>query len=428
MKPAIRIQDLSKLYRIGDRQKGEYSTLRESIMSAAAAPWKWVQKWARAKPSVAYVEMNGHSSANSIWALKDVSFEINSGEVVGIVGHNGAGKSTLLKVLSRITDPTAGRVEFRGRIGSLLEVGTGFHGELTGRENIYINGAILGMKRQEISHKFDEIVAFAEIDQFLDTPVKFYSSGMHVRLAFAVAAHLEPEILLVDEVLAVGDLAFQKKCLGKMGDIAHQGRTILFVSHDLGALQALCSRGLFLQKGRLVAEGSIGDVARAYLKILQTMASQDVRTRTDRRGRGDIRLTQLKIVSQAEAWSSLLLTGSPIEFIFEVSAVRTGLCCNFTIYNDRGNQIARCDSNIPSQEDTIDSNLETTFVCELEELLLLPGRYRIDVGLLRNGDLEDHLEGAAFFDVEAGPLRGRPVSICSGSCNVSFPHRWRRPV
>ena len=203
---------------------------------------------------------------SDFWALKDVSFEVPPGEVLGVVGRNGAGKSTLLKVLSRITEPTTGRVELRGRVGSLLEVGTGFHPELTGRENIYLNGAILGMKRREIARKFDEIVAFAEVEQFLDTPVKRYSSGMYMRLAFAVAAHLEPEILLVDEVLAVGDAEFQKKCLGKMGDVAGEGRTVLFVSHNMGAVQTVCRRALLLDHGRVKMIGPAEEVVAEYLK------------------------------------------------------------------------------------------------------------------------------------------------------------------
>jgi len=203
---------------------------------------------------------------DEFWALKDVSFAVNAGDAVGIIGRNGAGKSTLLKILSRITEPTVGRINLNGRVASLLEVGTGFHQELTGRENIYLNGAILGMRRAEIRRKFDEIVAFSEVEKFLDTPVKRYSSGMYVRLAFAVAAHLEPEILIVDEVLAVGDAAFQKKCLGKMSDVAHGGRTVLFVSHNMGAIQALCKYGIYLESGSVKAMGPVEAVTNRYMK------------------------------------------------------------------------------------------------------------------------------------------------------------------
>jgi len=251
IKSIIRVKDLSKQYRLGARQ-ASYATLRETIGGAVRAPIEAVRRYRRA-------------ANETIWALKDVSFEIMPGEVVGIIGRNGAGKSTLLKVLSRITEPTSGRVELYGRIASLLEVGTGFHPELTGRENIYLNGAILGMKRTETERKFDEIVAFAEIEKFLDTPVKHYSSGMYMRLAFAVAAHLEPDILLVDEVLAVGDVAFQQKCLGKMGEVAKHGRTVLFVSHQLSAIAQLCSRALLLGQGGIVKEGDPERVIDYYM-------------------------------------------------------------------------------------------------------------------------------------------------------------------
>src|SRR3954452_12188805 len=229
---AIRVENLSKLYRIGARQE-PYRTLRDTLAGAATAPFRRVRSAFQRNAATS-------EQSNDFWALKNVSFEVKRGEVIGIIGRNGAGKSTLLKILSRITEPTEGRLTLRGRVASLLEVGTGFHAELTGRENIFLNGAILGMSRQEVRRKFDEIVAFAEVERFLDTPVKRYSSGMYVRLAFAVAAHLEPEILIVDEVLAVGDAEFQKKCLGKIDDVAHrQGRTVLFVSHNMAAIQNL---------------------------------------------------------------------------------------------------------------------------------------------------------------------------------------------
>jgi lipopolysaccharide transport system ATP-binding protein len=256
---AIRVENLSKQYRIGSAQQARYKTLRDSLTDMVTAPFRRVASLVRGEAYGA-AEMD-----ETIWALKDVSFEVKRGEVVGIIGRNGAGKSTLLKILSRITEPTEGRAEIHGRVGSLLEVGTGFHPELTGRENIYLNGAILGMTREEIERKFDEIVAFAELAKFLDTPVKFYSSGMYVRLAFAVAAHLEPEILLVDEVLSVGDAAFQKKCLGKMGDVAKSGRTVLFVSHNMTSISALCLRALWIDKGMVVRDGVPDRVIQAYL-------------------------------------------------------------------------------------------------------------------------------------------------------------------
>lgn len=245
---AIRVEGLSKKYRIGERQP--YMSLRESFTNAIRRPFS-----------------GGRARKETFWALKDVSFEIDEGQVLGVIGRNGAGKSTLLKILSRITGPTAGRAEIHGRIGSLLEVGTGFHPELSGRENIFLNGAILGMRRAEIIQKFDEIVAFAEIDRFLDTPVKRYSSGMYVRLAFAVAAHLETEILLVDEVLAVGDSEFQKKCLGKMGELSQGGRTVVFVSHNMGAISTLTGRSLWLQDGEIRSFGNTREVVETYISL-----------------------------------------------------------------------------------------------------------------------------------------------------------------
>jgi len=260
---AIQAVNLSKRYQLGGMRTG-YKTLRDSLAGAASSSIRAVRR------RVTGNHKNGAQNENRIWAVKDVSFEIKRGEVVGIIGRNGAGKSTLLKILSRITEPTSGYADIRGRVGSLLEVGTGFHSELTGRENIYLNGAILGMRRADIERQFDQMVDFAEVDKFIDTPVKHYSSGMYLKLAFSVAAHLEPEILLVDEVLAVGDLAFQKKCLGKMGEVAKQGRTVLFVSHNMSAIKELCQRGLLLQSGTIVFDGDSAQCIADYMKRLES--------------------------------------------------------------------------------------------------------------------------------------------------------------
>ncbi len=261
---AVHADGLGKRYRIGEGER--YRALRDTLASAVQAPGRILASWAtpgarRARPQQRF-----------IWALKDASFEIKQGEAIGIIGRNGAGKSTLLKLLSRITEPTEGSAELHGRVGSLLEVGTGFHPELTGGENIYLNGAILGMRRSEIQRRFDEMVAFAEVEEFIDTPVKHYSSGMYMRLAFSVAAHLEPEILLVDEVLAVGDATFQKKCLGKMSDVARQGRTVLFVSHNMAAIRQLCQTGLLLHRGRVVRHGPVDQVVSEYIGTTATSA------------------------------------------------------------------------------------------------------------------------------------------------------------
>jgi lipopolysaccharide transport system ATP-binding protein len=260
----IRLEGLSKKYLIGHRQRDGYPTLKDALTSAVKSLGRPFRRSITKQPVL---------TTEELWALRNISFQVRQGERVGIIGRNGAGKSTLLKILSRVTDPTEGRVSLKGRVGSLLEVGTGFHPELTGRENIYLNGAILGMSKSEIERKFDEIVAFSEIEKFLDTPVKRYSSGMYVRLAFAVAAHLDPEILIMDEVLAVGDTQFQKKCLGKMGEVTQEGRTVLFVSHNMTAIQSLCSRVIWLDNGHIAGEGKPSDVISDYLQssaVLQT--------------------------------------------------------------------------------------------------------------------------------------------------------------
>ncbi len=263
MKPIVRVEALSKQYRLGSRGSS-YETLRESLVDAVRTPLKRLRG------------NNGTTGRETIWALQDLNFEVAPGEVLGIVGRNGAGKSTLLKVLSRITQPTTGRAELFGRVASLLEVGTGFHPELSGRENIYLNGAVLGMKRVEIDRKFDQIVEFSELEKFLDTPVKRYSSGMYMRLAFAVASHLEPEILVIDEVLAVGDAQFQKKCLGKMSNAATQGRTVLFVSHNMIAVQSLCQRAIWLDQGQVVKEGPANEVVAEYLTSASASQLEEV--------------------------------------------------------------------------------------------------------------------------------------------------------
>lgn len=285
----IQVKNLGKQYRIGQRE--QYKTLRDAITCAVKAPFCHI------KDSLS--SNNGNHDQSYFWALKDVSFEVEQGEVVGIIGRNGSGKSTLLKILSRITTPSEGTAEIRGRVGSLLEVGTGFHPELTGRENIYLSGSILGMRKREIDEKFDEIVKFSEIEKFLDTPVKRYSSGMYVRLAFAVAAHLDPEILIVDEVLAVGDINFQKKCLGKMKRVAEGGRTVLFVSHNMGAVMSLCTKAILLDRGAVNMIGNTSDVISEYIRI-GAESSGEVIWNDNENAPGDdiIRLRAARIISE----------------------------------------------------------------------------------------------------------------------------------
>jgi lipopolysaccharide transport system ATP-binding protein len=309
----IRADNLGKRYRLG--QLEPYKTLRDVITGAFTAPFRRRRSQNRSGlPSAIQ-----HAKSEYVWVLKDVSFEIKRGEVVGIVGRNGAGKSTLLKILSRITEPTEGYAEFHGRVQSLLEVGTGFHPELTGRENIYLNAAILGMKRREIERKFDEIVAFSEIEKFLDTPVKRYSSGMYVRLAFAVAAHLEPEILLLDEVLSVGDAAFQKKCLGKMGEVAKEGRTVLFVSHNMGAIRSLCDRAILLDQGNVRLDAEPAEIIRAYLSAYISSANSGAfkaevfwPNEAEAPGGDEVRLISIRLLSKDGRPNSTFEVDKPI--------------------------------------------------------------------------------------------------------------------
>jgi lipopolysaccharide transport system ATP-binding protein len=318
----IKVENLSKLYRIGSHQN-DYRTLRDTIAQSfetSFSLFRNLSSYILHRPSAFSNRSSSilhHPSAvenGTIWALKDVSFEIKRGEVVGIIGRNGAGKSTLLKILSRITEPTEGYAEIHGRVGSLLEVGTGFHPELTGRENIYLNGAILGMRKAEIEQKFDEIVAFAEVEKFIDTPVKHYSSGMYVRLAFAVAAHLEPEILLVDEVLSVGDLTFQKKCLGRMGDVAKRGRTVIFVSHQMNQIRRLCDKCMLVDGGQLKNLGNTAEVVSAYEVAFSSAFTKALREPDD--GHVPARFLRWEIVEPNHAQTNILSTTGPVELRF----------------------------------------------------------------------------------------------------------------
>jgi lipopolysaccharide transport system ATP-binding protein len=362
--------------------------------------------------------------AKEFWALKDVSLDVQPGEVVGIIGRNGAGKSTLLKILSRIVEPTSGRVTLRGRVGSLLEVGTGFHPELTGRENVYLNGSILGMSRKEIDRKFEEIVAFADVEQFLDTPVKRYSSGMYVRLAFAVAAHLEPEILIVDEVLAVGDTAFQSKCVRKMREVGSHGRTVFFVSHNLGSLQQLCSRGLVLRTGAIVADLPISDAVGSYLRGVKESAVQDLDRRTDRIGSGLVRLQAIRIAMDYQDAPGLLATGRPAEFSFHLSEPRGGVDLSFTIFDDLGTPISNFDTHRSGPLDSVSQSATNRFVCRIDPLPLLPGHYRINAMLRVNRAIADHIEGAALFEVQEGLIEGRRPGDTQTWGKVHVPHTW----
>jgi len=364
----IRVDHLGKRYRIRHQRPEPYTALRDVITDRVRALW-------RRREQVA----DGPRSVEDFWALRDVSFEVKHGEVVGVIGSNGAGKSTLLKVLSRITEPTEGRVELDGNVASLLEVGTGFHPELTGRENIFLNGAILGMSRVEIRTKFDEIVAFAEIDRFLDTPVKRYSSGMYVRLAFAVAAHLEPEILIVDEVLAVGDAQFQKKCLGKMGDVAKAGRTVLFVSHNMAAVASLCTRALMIRGGALKLDDRPEVAIRTYLSDVSQNQLASLEG-IPRRGTGRAKFTGFHLEDDRGQITYSVQSGDDVRLVFdfecEEGALGRPFDVGFGVHGTFDECLFVLYASYLGKSLTV-SNTQGRFVCVIRRFPLSPGTYSV---------------------------------------------------
>ena len=415
---AIRVEKLGKRYRIGERQP--YLALRDVLMQTVKAPLRAF----RASDPKSSSNGSGH-----IWALKDTSFEVREGEVVGLIGRNGAGKSTLLKILARVTKPTVGFAKVHGRLGSLLEVGTGFHPELTGRENVYLSGAILGMRKREIIQKFDEIVAFAEVEKFIDTPLKHYSSGMQMRLAFAVAAHLEPEILIIDEVLAVGDAAFQKKCLGKMGQVAKQGRTVLFVSHTMSTILNLCSRALLLEGGRLARQGSALDIVKEYLASLQTAADGDLSSYEDRQGHGNVRFTRVWFEDDRGNAMEQAISGETLVVVarYESKSEKRLTNCrvSVSIEDILGHPLFLCDTRTFSSEA---QNLlpSGTLRCVIPRLPLTQGQYRVSLFLEVNREVEDWLNSVITLHVVDGDFFGSGRQYpkgWEGKC-VLVPHSW----
>jgi lipopolysaccharide transport system ATP-binding protein len=404
--PVIRAEHLGKRYRIGHRLRP--GTARDAIAGMASRLVKALQfGGAEAAPD------------DTLWALDDVSFEVNAGEVVGIIGRNGAGKSTLLKVLSQITEPSTGFVDVTGRIGSLLEVGTGFHEDLTGRENTFLNGAILGMSRAEINRKFDEIVAFAEIDRFIDTPVKHYSSGMYMRLAFAVAAHLETEILVVDEVLAVGDAQFQKKCLGKMDDIARRGRTVLFISHNMEAIQRLCTRGLLMDRGRLVQSGAIGEIVTTYRAAEQSLIEAGRFNPRGRSGSGWARISDVRLVDGRGA----AVRGVPPEhdLVFEIDlqlsnassrgASLRGLVMELVVLSDQGQPLLSL-MNVDDEGWELPSVPSCTLTARLPGPTFIPGRYRLNTFVgIQHLEHVDEIPDAFEFEIVEPEHPWRPYQL-----------------
>lgn len=414
---AIKVERLSKRYELG-AQVPSQQTLRDALIESARRLNPFAPKTAR------------RQNTDELWALDQVSFELQPGEVVGVIGRNGAGKSTLLKILSRITDPTSGRVEIYGRVGSLLEVGAGFHPELSGRENIYLNGAVLGMQRAEIARRFDEIVAFAEVERFIDTPVKRYSSGMYLRLAFAVAAHLEPEILVVDEVLAVGDVAFQEKCLNKMGAVARQGRTVLFVSHNLAAVRHLCQRGITLSAGKVVFDGPAGEAVRNYLSgaeattqmsdgLSLTIAQPDPQRRFE--------VTKIDVMDQDGNVKQSLATGDYARFRIEWRAdevVEKG-GVELGIHTLEGVPVIHYSTRPVSAVDVRFEPGRNVIECEFPHFPLAAGRYYLAVGLTR--PMIEWLyrdDQFALFTVDPGDVFNSGMPLTTARSLVATPHSW----
>jgi len=413
----IRIVDLGKKYIIRHQLRERYSTLRDVMARKALNIGK----------KLFYPSQKSQSdqTREEIWALKDISFDVNQGEVIGIIGRNGSGKSTLLKIMSRITEPTTGCVYIKGRVASLLEVGTGFHPELTGRENVYLNGAILGMSRKEINRKFDEIVNFAEIEKFLDTPVKRYSSGMYVRLAFAVAAHLEPEILVVDEVLAVGDLKFQSKCLGKMQEIANYGRTVFLVSHNMGAISSLCTKAVLLKNGQLAEVGQTDDVIRAYL----SEGNSGFSSLLDHPGRANglkPRLMSIEIVSCDGIVHGVVTCGSSCEIVMKLSEpISASAEFSIGIYDSLGSPISHLNTyfSVMNEESGI---MENEVRCHIRSLPLAAGVYSLNLAYTSGGTILDHVTGGAALEVVESDYLGSGKLPPRKYGSVILMHHWTR--
>jgi lipopolysaccharide transport system ATP-binding protein len=400
-KPIIEVKHISKRYRLGAFGT---TTLKEDF----------AQFFAKIRKKDVPLTPAETQKGKAIWALNDVSFNVQPGELIGIIGGNGAGKSTLLKILSRITEPTRGEAILRGRVASLLEVGTGFHPDLSGRENIFLNAAILGMSKMETKRKLDEIIAFSEVENFIDTPIKRYSSGMRVRLAFAVAAFLEPEILIVDEVLAVGDESFQRKCLGKMSDVSKHGRTILFVSHDLAAVQNLCERVIALRKGHLLTDHKPAEAIRTYLADIPTYVSEEAATAQE----GGLQIRSVSVSQGPETVENILTTGKPAHFKLEIEGVEARCWCELDIYHESGALISRLTSK------GVELTEPGFLTCIMDPLLLTPGRYRLAGSVLVQDQIQHHSEHLGGFTVRPGGATGNQIINWRGSGLVQLQHRW----
>lgn len=420
MTTVISVENLSKTYRLGQIGTGTFAH--------DLNVW-WARVRGKPNPMLRIGEVDhGNRDGEELWALKDVSFDVKQGEVLGIIGRNGAGKSTLLKILSRVTAPTRGKIKVKGRIASLLEVGTGFHPELTGRENIYLNGAILGMTKQEVARKFDEIVDFAETEKFIDTPVKRYSSGMYVRLAFAVAAHLDPEILVVDEVLAVGDAEFQKKCLGKMGDVAREGRTVLFVSHNMASVSALCRNGIVLQGGKLAGFYPVNEAINYYITCAVNLVSQvSPKERIDREGNGKAQISDVKILNSAnETVFQVPLNNGALSFQIDIDGKEPirSVWVAIGIYDTLNRCILWLDSHALNLDFSIKEGINHIACTISPEFAFAKGIYSINVAIFQGKEMLDYLPSVTSFDVIDGDFYGTG-KISGGNPAVYVKQEWR---
>ena len=418
----INIQYLGKQYRIARAQES-YRTLRDSLASAIAAPWHRMRSALQGQPIMS-------NNTDTIWALRGLSLQVRQGEVLGVIGRNGSGKTTLLKILSRVTEPTEGRAEISGRVGSLLEVGTGFHEELSGRENIILYGAILGMGRREIQRKFSEIVEFADVNRFIDTPIKRYSTGMKVRLAFSVAAHLDPQILLVDEVLSVGDVTFQQKCLGHIQSVAGAGRTVVFVSHNIGAVRGLCTRCIWLDGGEVVLDGSPVEVIEKYLESTVDRAVEgpvSLAERTDREGDGRVRITSFMAHLADGSDYDLPRTGKDMELVVGYGSSSGDLVSNLSvsidIKNGQGQPIASLGNRYDGSR-LIDLPPHGQLVCRIPYLPLQPGQYYVTLSFSSGGPLCDKIRDAVVFEVGDGDFFGTNSLPPKSAGDLLVPHRW----
>jgi lipopolysaccharide transport system ATP-binding protein len=410
MEPIIRVENIGKKYRLKHLEGAREDMFLKQVKN-------WGKDLFRRK-----------SEVEEFWALQDISFDVMKGDRVGIIGRNGAGKSTLLKILSRIVTPSTGKIEYYGRIASLLEVGTGFHGDLTGRENIYLNGSILGMSREEINRKFDEIVEFSEVEKFLDTPVKRYSSGMYVRLAFGVAAHLDPEILVVDEVLAVGDAAFQKKCLGKMKEVSGAGKTILFVSHNMAAIQNLCNKSIVLQKGRVTCPiTETGLAIKHYVKESLSASKSSIQSRKDREGEGLIRFTNLYLTDENGNEVNNIHSGMEVNFVVETELQQSSLhnlSIAITIYSDEGIEMLTMANHV-SQSPFEEIKKNQKMFCNIKKFPLTKGEYVTNIIMYKDGVIQDYIRDAYSFSVFEGDFYGTGRVLPEGQRSVLTDYKWK---